>query len=99
MASSGTNGTKAEILGTYAAQLGGIGTLPGGYEMKIDESATPLVHPPRRIPYMLKDKVKAELCWMEEMGIITKVGNLPSGSTQYNYCSGREAKWRCLYLP
>ena len=50
MASSGTNGTKAEILGTYAAQLGGIGTLPGGYEMKIDERATPLVHPPRRIP-------------------------------------------------
>ena len=74
MASSGTNGTKAEILGTYAAQLGGIGTLPGGYEMKIDERATPLVHPPRRIPYMLKDKVKAELCRMEEMGIITKVG-------------------------
>ena len=60
VASSGTNGTKAEILGTYAAQLGGIGTLPGGYE--IDERATPLVHPPRRIPYMLKDKVKAELC-------------------------------------
>ena len=42
--------------------------------MKIDERATPLVHPPRRIPYMLKDKVKAELCRMEEMGIITKVG-------------------------
>ena len=48
MASSGTNGTKAEILGTYAAQLGGIGTLPGGYEMKIDESATPLVHVPTK---------------------------------------------------
>ena len=74
MASSGTNGTKAEILGTYAAQLGGIGTLPGGYKMKIDESATPVVLPPRRVPYMLKDKVKAELCRMEEMGIITKVG-------------------------
>ena len=42
------------------------------YEIKIDESATPVVHPPRRIPYMLKDKIKAELCRMEDMGIITK---------------------------
>ena len=74
MGSSGTQETKPEILSTYAAHLGGTGTLPGGYEMKIDESATPVVLPPRRIPYMLKDKVKAELCQMEEMGIITKAG-------------------------
>ena len=74
MGSSGTQETKPEILSTYAAHLGGIGTLPGGYEMKIDESATQVVLPLRRIPYMLKDKVKAELCQMEEMGIITKAG-------------------------
>ena len=73
MASSGTQETKPEILGTYADQFRGTGALPGEYEIKIDESATPVVHPPRRIPYMLKDKVKAELCRMEEMGIITKV--------------------------
>ena len=78
MASSGTQETKPEILSTYAAQFRGIRTLPGGYEMKIDESATPVVLPPRQIPYMLKDKVKAELCWMKEMGIITKVGK-PTG--------------------
>ena len=72
MASSSTQETKPEILSTYAAQFRGIGTLPGGYEMKIiDESATPVVHPPRQIPYILKDKVKAELYRMKEMGIIT----------------------------
>ena len=71
--SSSTQETKPEILSTYADQFRGIGTLPGEYEIKINESATPVVHPPRRTPYMLKDKVRAELCQMEEMGIITKV--------------------------
>ena len=71
--SSNTQETKPEILSTYADQFRGIGALPGEYEIKIDESATPVVHPPRRTPYILKDKVRAELCQMEEMGIITKV--------------------------
>ena len=56
VASSGTQETKPEILSTYADQFRRIGALPGEYEIKIDESATPVVHPPRRI------KVKAELC-------------------------------------
>ena len=56
LASSGTQETKPEILSTYADQFRSIGALPGEYEIKIDESATPVVHPPRRI------KVKAELC-------------------------------------
>ena len=73
VASSGTQETKPEILSTYADQFRGIGALHGEYEIKIDESTTPAVHPPRRIPCMLKDKDKAELCRMEEMGIITKV--------------------------
>ena len=71
--SSSTQETKPETLSTYADQFRGIGTLPGEYEIKINESATPVVHPPRRTPYMLKDKVRAELFQMEEMGIITKV--------------------------
>ena len=73
VASSGTQFTKPEILSTYADQFRSIGALLGGYEIKTDESATPVVHPPRRIPYLLKDNVKAELCRMEEMGIITTV--------------------------
>ena len=56
VASSGTQETKLEILSTYADQFSlTIGALPAEYEIKIEESATPVVHPPRRI------KVKAEL--------------------------------------
>ena len=73
VASSGTQETKPEILNTYADQFRGIGTLPGEYEIKTDENSTPVIHPPRRISDMLWDKVKAQLCRMEEMGIITKV--------------------------
>ena len=69
----GNGGPQPEILKRYQSQFSGIGTLPGEYEIKIDASATPVVHPPRRIPCMLRDKVKAELDRMARMGIITKV--------------------------
>ena len=69
----GNGGPQPEILKRYQSQFSGIGTLPGEYEIKIDASITPVVHPPRRIPYMLRDKVKAELDRMARMGIITKV--------------------------
>ena len=59
----GDGDPQPEILKRYRSQFSGIGTLPGEYETKIDESATPVVHPPspREIPYILRDKVKAEL--------------------------------------
>ena len=59
----GDGDPQPEILKRYRSQFSGIGTLPGQYEIKIDESATPVVHPPppRGIPYMLRDRVKAEL--------------------------------------
>ncbi|XP_068752741.1 uncharacterized protein [Montipora capricornis] len=61
----GDGDPQPEILKRYRGQFSGIGTLPGEYEIKIDASVIPVVHPPRRIPYMLRDKVKAELDRME----------------------------------
>ena len=69
----GDGDPQPEILKRYRSQFSGIGNLAGEYEIRIDASVIPVVHPPRRIRYMLRDKVKAELDRMERMGIITKV--------------------------
>ena len=63
----GDGDPQAEILKSYRGQFSGIGTVPGEYEIKIDASVTPVGHPARRLPYMLRDKVKAELDRMERM--------------------------------
>ncbi|XP_062579347.1 uncharacterized protein LOC134241293 [Saccostrea cucullata] len=49
----------------YAELFEGLGCLPGQYSIKIDPSITPTIHPPRKIPISLKDKVHQELQRME----------------------------------
>ena len=63
-----TEKNSEELLKEYELFFEGIGTLPGEYKIKIEDSASPTIHPPRRIPHMLKDKVKDELKRMEMMG-------------------------------
>ncbi|CAB3983765.1 retrotransposon-like family member retr-1 [Paramuricea clavata] len=70
---SSNDQSTEEILEKYEYLFEGIGTPPGEYEIKIEEPVSPTIHPPRRIPHMLKDKVKDELNRMEARGIITKV--------------------------
>ena len=47
-----------EILKEYEDVFDGIGCLEGTYQIKIDHSVTPVVHPPRKIPLTLREKVK-----------------------------------------
>ena len=70
---SSNDQSTEEILERYEYLFEGIGTLPGEYEIKIEEPVSPTIYPPRRIPHLLKDKVKDELNRMEARGIITKV--------------------------
>lgn len=39
----------------------------------IDPNAVPVVHPPRRVPFAIRDNFKSELEGMEQADIITKV--------------------------
>jgi len=57
----------------YKNVFTGIGRLPGTSSIQIDSNHTPVVHPPRRIPVAMQDKVTQELQNMEKAGIITKV--------------------------
>ena len=52
----------------------GLGTLPGTVHLRVDENAEPSVTPSRRIPTALREKFKAELDRLENLGVLAKVG-------------------------
>ena len=51
----------------------GIAQLPGEHKITLKADATPVIHPPRRVPVATHYKVKQELERMEKHGIIAKV--------------------------
>jgi hypothetical protein len=51
----------------------GIGCLDSTYHIEIDRSVPPVVHPPRKVPVAMREKVQKELCRMEKLGIIEVV--------------------------
>ena len=64
---------NSDIEMEYSDLFQGIGHLPGKHKIHIDPNVTPVVHPPRRIPISMRDKVKDELSRMVKEGIIKKV--------------------------
>lgn len=62
------------ILDSYDDVFDGLGKVKGHqYKINIDFTIPPVVHPPRRVPHALRDKLKNELDRMEGMGVIEKV--------------------------
>ena len=54
------------------------GKLPNPVSLEIDESVTPVIHPPRKIPFALLKPAKEKLLEMEHDGIIVKEeGHIP----------------------
>ena len=53
--------TSEEILDSYSDVFEGLGCIPTEYKIRLDKNAKPVVNPPRKIPYALKNKVKNEL--------------------------------------
>ena len=51
----------------------GIGQFPGEYHITLKDDATPVIHPPRRVPESLKQPLKEELERMTTLGVIKKV--------------------------
>ena len=71
---TGSGEFASQILTEYSDLLDGLGSLHGHkYTIAIRENAQPKQNPPRSIPYKLRDKVKAELQRMQDMGVIKPV--------------------------
>ena len=65
--------TSEEILDSYSDVFEGLGCLPAEYKIRLDKNAKPVVNPPRKILYALKNKVKNEMNRLEKMRVIKKV--------------------------
>lgn len=62
-----------KLMDSYEDVFKGLGCLEGLYHIHIDESATPVVHPPRKVAFSVRPRLKTELERMETIGAITKV--------------------------
>ncbi len=50
----------------------GLGCLPGKHHISVDPCVVPKVHPLRKVPVAIKEKVKHELLSMEKQGVIVQ---------------------------
>ena len=67
------NSMDPRLSDMYESLFDDIGCFQGKYKIKIDPSVTPVIHPPRRVPFALKPQLKAEVQRMPDMGVISKV--------------------------
>ena len=64
---------KEWILKEYSDVFEGLGCMDRLYHMEVDETVRPVVHPPRKVPVALRDRLKEELDKLVKEGIITPV--------------------------
>ena len=62
-----------QIFETYSSCFEGLGSISEPYRIKIDDTVNPVIHPPRKLPAALHERVKDKLHAMESQGVIKKV--------------------------
>lgn len=50
---------NTDILSEYEDVFTGLGCVPGLHHIQLNPDATPVIHPPRKVPIALKNRVKA----------------------------------------
>ncbi|XP_064614576.1 uncharacterized protein LOC135478234 [Liolophura sinensis] len=65
--------TLEQLKKQYRDVFQGTGLLEGKYKIDIDPAVTPVVHPPRKVPVALRDKLKSELQRLTDLNIIAPV--------------------------
>ena len=61
-----------KIYEQYLDLFQGLGCLPGEHTIKVDSNISPVVHPSRKVPLSLKEKIKEELDRMEKAEVVVK---------------------------
>lgn len=61
-----------DIVKKYDDVFKGLGCMPGEHSIKVDPNIQPVIHPPRKVPLALKEKVKRELDRMERDGVVIR---------------------------
>ena len=65
--------TEEQVLAEYADLFKGLGKIEGKLHLEFDETVTPVVMPPRRVPVAVKGKLREELDRLESLGVLEKV--------------------------
>lgn len=71
--SPGTANDHDSLMEEYKDCFEGLGCLPGKHKIRVDESVSPVVHPCRKVPFALREKLKEELARMEKLEVIKKI--------------------------
>ena len=72
-ASQSTSLTKEQVLTDFADTFKGLGRMEGKLHLEVNDSVSPVVMPPRRVPVALKEKFKEEIDRLVDVGVLTKV--------------------------
>jgi hypothetical protein len=65
--------SKEKVMKEFADVFEGTGKLQGKYHLELDENATPIVHPPRKVPVAIKERLRNKLERLTKMDIIKPV--------------------------
>ena len=65
--------TPGDIFTKYKDVFEGLASFPGVHKIQLKPEVNPVIHPPRKVPIALRDKVEKELERMESLEVIAKV--------------------------
>ena len=57
---------------TYPDVIEGLGCMEGALHLEVDESGSPSIKPPGRVPLTLKERLKEELARLEKANVIKR---------------------------
>ena len=67
---------KKKVEEMYPEIFHGLGKLTEEHRIHIKQNAPPVIHPPRKIPVALRDRLKKELDTMNRNGVINRIEEL-----------------------